>query len=142
VGLGDVVRRAIDRCAPRMPAPQFTSSFNPQVAADPERLTSAIEHLLRNAQDATGQNGSITLSLAADGGQVLLSIADTGSGMSQEFIKQRLFKPFDTTKGSKGMGIGAYQAREYIASLGGTLTVRSAPGAGTTFELRLKPAAP
>jgi putative PEP-CTERM system histidine kinase len=142
VGLGDVVRRAIERCAPRTPVPQFTSSLNPQVAADPERLTAAIEHILRNAQDATPESGSVTVSLETDGAHIVLSVADTGSGMSQEFVTRRLFKPFDTTKGSKGMGIGAYQAREYVTSLGGTLAVRSAPGSGTTFELRLKPVAP
>jgi putative PEP-CTERM system histidine kinase len=142
VGLGDVVRRAIDRCTPRTPVPRLVSELNPQVAADPERLTAAIEHLLRNAQDATPETGSITVSLATDGAYAVLAITDTGSGMSPEFVTQRLFKPFDTTKGSKGMGIGAYQAREYITMLGGALGVRSAPGAGSTFELRLKSAAP
>jgi signal transduction histidine kinase len=67
----------------------------------------------------------------------VLTVTDTGTGMTDEFIKERLFRPFDTTKGSKGMGIGAYQVREYVQSLGGRVVVRSAPGAGSTVTLRL-----
>jgi signal transduction histidine kinase len=48
-----------------------------------------------------------------------------------------LFRPFDSTKGSKGMGIGAYQAREYVQSLGGRVEVQSSPGDGTTFSIIL-----
>jgi signal transduction histidine kinase len=57
--------------------------------------------------------------------------------MSREFIEERLFKPFDTTKGSKGMGIGAYQARTFVAESGGSLDVVSARGEGTRFSIRL-----
>ena len=64
-------------------------------------------------------------------------ISDTGSGMSPEFVSERLFRPFDSTKGSQGMGIGAYQAREYVRMLGGQLEVKSALGEGSTFSLRL-----
>ena len=56
----------------------------------------------------------------------VLTVTDTGAGMSREFIQERLFKPFDTTKGSKGMGIGAYQVREYVQSLGGRVEVAAA----------------
>jgi signal transduction histidine kinase len=63
-------------------------------------------------------------------------VADTGSGMSEEFMRERLFKPFDSTK-SAGMGIGAFESREYIHQLGGTLQVRSAPEQGTTFTVSL-----
>jgi hypothetical protein len=63
-------------------------------------------------------------------------VTDTGAGMTREFILERLFKPFDTTKGSKGMGIGAYQVREYVQSLGGRVEVRSEPGKGTRMSLR------
>jgi signal transduction histidine kinase len=66
-----------------------------------------------------------------------LQVIDEGMGMDEEFVRNRLFKPFDTTKGAKGMGIGAYQAREYIRSLGGDVEVQSAPGSGTNFSIRL-----
>jgi signal transduction histidine kinase len=64
-------------------------------------------------------------------------VADNGAGMSPEFIRDRLFKPFDTTKGSKGMGIGAYQVREYVQSLGGRIVVESREDEGTRIELHL-----
>jgi signal transduction histidine kinase len=57
--------------------------------------------------------------------------------MSPEFIRERLFRPFDSTKGSHAMGIGAYQAREYARMLGGQLEVKSTEGQGTTFTLQL-----
>jgi len=66
-----------------------------------------------------------------------LTVTDTGTGMAREFIDQRLFKPFDSTKGSKGMGIGAYQVREYVRSLGGRVDVASEIGKGTRFTLRI-----
>ena len=58
-------------------------------------------------------------------------------GMDEAFIRDRLFKPFFTTKASRGMGIGAYQAREYVRSLGGSVGVDSTPGRGTVFRIRL-----
>jgi signal transduction histidine kinase len=57
--------------------------------------------------------------------------------MSQEFIRDRLFRPFDSTKGSQSMGIGAHQARDYAAALGGRLDVSSTVGEGTVFTMRL-----
>jgi len=57
--------------------------------------------------------------------------------MSPEFIRERLFRPFDSTRGSHAMGIGAYQAREYARMLGGQLEVKSKAGEGTIFDLRL-----
>ena len=55
--------------------------------------------------------------------------------MDKEFIEQRLFKPFDTTKGNAGMGIGAYDAKHYMESVEGYLTVRSEVGKGSCFML-------
>jgi signal transduction histidine kinase len=62
-------------------------------------------------------------------------IEDSGTGMDKQFIEERLFKPFDTTKGNAGMGIGAYDAKTYIESIGGKLTVLSEPGRGSCFTL-------
>ena len=60
-----------------------------------------------------------------------------GQGMDEAFIQNRLFRPFDTTKTGKGMGIGMYQARDCITNLGGEISVESVPGEGTTFFIRL-----
>jgi signal transduction histidine kinase len=76
------------------------------------------------------------------GDYACLTVEDSGSGMSEEFVKERLFKPFDTTKGSKGMGIGAYQVREYILGLRGWLKVDSKPGRGTVCTVWLPLHAP
>jgi signal transduction histidine kinase len=76
------------------------------------------------------------------GGQALIEVRDSGEGMSEEFIRRRLFKPFDTTKGSSGMGIGVYQARELIRSLGGEIRVTSSVGVGTTVAITLPLAQP
>jgi signal transduction histidine kinase len=57
--------------------------------------------------------------------------------MEPTFLRERLFRPFDSTKGSKGMGIGAYQAREFVRNAGGEITVESQAGQGTTFRISL-----
>ncbi|MDX1678306.1 ATP-binding protein, partial [Arsukibacterium sp.] len=68
-------------------------------------------------------------------GQLQLTIADTGCGMSEEFIQHRLFKAFDSTKGNAGMGIGAHDALHFVEEQGGQLIVSSQPGEGSTFTL-------
>jgi signal transduction histidine kinase len=57
--------------------------------------------------------------------------------MSTEFIKTRLFKPFDTTKGNAGMGIGVYEAKQFIESIAGTIKVTSRENQGSIFDIRL-----
>jgi putative PEP-CTERM system histidine kinase len=138
VRLRDAVERAVKRSKPREPAPSVKFDCGDvYLNADPERLTVIIEHLISNAQDATRQDGRIEISAYEDDGVAVISISDTGCGMSPEFISERLFRPFDSTKSSNSMGIGAYQAREYARMLGGHLEVRSHVGEGTTFSLRL-----
>ncbi|WP_375177125.1 XrtA/PEP-CTERM system histidine kinase PrsK [Marinobacter mobilis] len=124
------------------PAPVFapapTSVF---VNADPDQLKSVLGHLIQNAQDATPSDGEVSLTIKTSEGQAVLFIQDTGSGMSEEFIKFQLFKPFESTKGLTGMGIGAYQAREYVRKIGGNIDVTSEPGIGSCFSVRLPIAA-
>ena len=107
-----------------------------RVRAERERLTRAIGHLLQNALEATPPNGQVTLRGFEDTAQAVIEITDTGSGMEDEFIRTRLFQPFDSTKGA-GMGIGAYECRETVRALGGRLDVDSAPGRGTRFRISL-----
>ena len=95
------------------------------------------EHLVRNAQEATESDGTVAVEARKDDELITVSISDTGKGMSQEFIRERLFRPFDSTKGSESMGIGAYQARDYVRALGGQMEVSSQVGVGTTFVIRL-----
>ena len=72
-----------------------------------------------------------------DDDTVFVEVVDTGCGMDDTFVRLRLFRPFDTTKGNAGMGIGAYEAREFVSKRGGTLEVESALDEGTTFRFCL-----
>jgi putative PEP-CTERM system histidine kinase len=107
-----------------------------RVRAEAERLTRAIGHLLQNALEATPPDGEVTLRGFEESGWAIIEITDTGSGMDEEFIRTRLFQPFDSTKGA-GMGIGAYECRETVRAMGGQLELTSTPGRGTRFRLSL-----
>nr|WP_315219507.1 XrtA/PEP-CTERM system histidine kinase PrsK [uncultured Duganella sp.] len=100
------------------------------------RLERVLGHLLQNAIEATPHDGEVALRLRRDGEEVLVEISDTGQGMTPEFIRERLFKPFESTKAA-GMGIGAFESREYVTELGGRLEVHSVPQRGTTFRVVL-----
>jgi putative PEP-CTERM system histidine kinase len=138
VDITAVARAAVARSAERSPAVALQAADRElPVSADPERLAAVIDHVIRNAQDATPPGGSVALRLDAVGDEAHLHVVDEGAGMDAEFVRQRLFRPFDSTKGSKGMGIGAYQTREYARWLGGDVEVHSTPGKGTDFCIRL-----
>jgi putative PEP-CTERM system histidine kinase len=113
---------------------ESTSFF---VKADKNQLVAILGHLVQNAQDATDDDGKITISQKRSANGVVIEIEDTGSGMSEEFIKNNLFKPFKTTKGSKGMGIGVYESREIILAIGGQIEVSSEVDVGTCFRLTI-----
>lgn len=101
-----------------------------------ERLERVIGHVVQNAFDATNASGRVRLSLGRQGGQARIEVADTGQGMSREFIRDRLFKPFQTTK-EAGMGIGAYESFQYIQELGGKIEVDSELSKGTKVTILL-----
>lgn len=106
------------------------------VRADPSQLSRVIGHVLQNALEATLEQGHVILKVACNDERVSLDITDDGAGMTEDFVRDRLFRPFDSTKGA-GMGIGAYECREYVRSLGGQVQVDSAPGKGTRFSIQL-----
>jgi putative PEP-CTERM system histidine kinase len=106
------------------------------VAGDEDRLRALFGHMLRNALEATGERGGVTLSLGASGGRAIVEVSDTGAGMAADFVLNQLFKPFHSTK-SGGLGIGAYQCREYARELGGDIEVITSPGSGTTMRILL-----
>ncbi len=142
VPLAAIVQRAIQECGTQVPTPACATPVGDAcVRADLEQFATVLAHLIRNAQDAAGAAGHVTLRSSATTTRAVLEIEDDGPGMDAEFIHNRLFQPFFTTKASKGMGIGAYQAREYVHSLGGTLRVDSRPGHGTVFSVEVPLAA-
>ncbi|MEO6080776.1 MAG: XrtA/PEP-CTERM system histidine kinase PrsK [Steroidobacteraceae bacterium] len=132
--LAGCAERAARHCN-GMPLPQVVVESRPVVFADPDQLTAVIEHAIRNAQDATPPEGQVRVEVGSIKERPLLAVIDTGSGMDAQFVRERLFRPFDTTKGSRGMGIGAFQIREYLRSLGGEVEVQSEPGKGTRISM-------
>jgi putative PEP-CTERM system histidine kinase len=104
--------------------------------ADPLRLEQAIAHLVQNAIDASAADVPVTISIERRESDAILTISDRGTGMSAEFIRNRLFRPFASTKES-GFGIGAYEARALIAAMNGRVEVASWEGRGSRFSIIL-----
>jgi putative PEP-CTERM system histidine kinase len=114
------------------------SAENCFIRANSIKLTGILTNLVQNAKDACQQSGGrVKFELEKQSDYAIIKIIDNGIGMTQTFIAERLFKPFDTTKGNAGMGIGAYEARDYVLKQGGALTVDSVPNEGSTFTIRL-----
>jgi putative PEP-CTERM system histidine kinase len=143
VELNALVQEAVSACSRNGAVSPTVNGYKPLwVHAQMDRLASVVGHVIANAQEATKAGDSIKVSVGERDGKALIEVRDSGAGMSEEFIRRRLFKPFDTTKGSAGMGIGVYQAREVIRSLGGDMTVSSSVGSGTTVSIVLPIARP
>jgi putative PEP-CTERM system histidine kinase len=107
-----------------------------EVEVDPDMMEKIIHNLVANAYEAMPSGGKLTLSLFPEGERVKLSVQDTGVGMTPEFIKSNLFRPFQSTK-RRGLGIGLYQCRKLLERLGGKIDVRSLPDRGCEFILSL-----
>jgi len=118
----------------------------PETVALDRRLTlRVLVNLLTNARESLGGPGEIELAAgvesdAAGAQSLVFRVRDTGRGMSEEFIRTSLFRPFATTK-STGLGVGLSQCRSIVEALGGAITVESRPGTGTTFAVHLPLAA-
>ena len=128
----------ITKCGDLKPIPALRlNDKGLRIRADRDSLMMIISHLIRNAQEATPEQGFIDVRLTKRQDRAIIEIEDNGAGMSDVFLKNRLFKPFETTKSDKGMGIGVFQAQEYLRNLGGDIEVESKLGVGTTFFLYL-----
>ncbi len=137
VDVGDVVRRVqslrtTGRSGLKLSAPDGILAW-----AHEDRLERVIAHLVQNAFDASGNAPDIDVNVGREGEDVLIDVNDRGIGMSEEFIRDRLFKPFQTTKDT-GMGIGAFESQQYIQQVGGRIEVESRPQAGTRVRVRLR----
>lgn len=106
------------------------------VEARREGLEQALVHLVQNAIDASDDKAPIFLRVHTDGLYGVVEIVDSGSGMTPEFVRTQLFKPFVSSKPG-GFGIGAFEARELITAMRGRLDVESREGLGTRFFVRL-----
>ena len=108
----------------------------PKILADGQQLQSVCTNLLLNASDAVGTNGRITVETTRQGEWVALFVSDNGCGMSEQFIKNSLFRPFRSTK-KKGLGIGMFQSKTIVEAHQGKIHVESQLGVGTTFRVML-----
>jgi putative PEP-CTERM system histidine kinase len=137
VDLQDVVLSALKSKAPMTPRPTIrVEAPGIRTLAHRERLDRVVGHLLQNAAEATPASGTIEVRVRAEDQSAIIEVQDTGVGMSEDFIRTRLFKPFESTK-KNGMGIGIYESREYIRELGGHLDVESRETEGTRFSIAL-----
>ena len=134
-----VLERAVAERSAHAPAPvlQVETAAAEEVCIDAERLQAVLRNVIQNAQDATDRSGHVAVTLRADADMVTIDIEDDGCGMDEEFVRERLFRPFDSTKGLAGMGIGAYECKSLVALAGGRVDVDSEPGRGTRFRIRL-----
>jgi len=136
VDLEAVAHRIAKAKAPQLPHVEVQVRAAVVARGQSERVERVIGHLVQNALDATPPAGRIWIEIGREGSMATLQVGDTGHGMSAEFVRERLFKPFNTTK-QAGMGIGAYESRQYIQELGGDIRVESNENAGTRFFVKL-----
>jgi signal transduction histidine kinase len=108
----------------------------PTILADRNQLQSVITNLVLNARDAVGPEGKISIETKTSGQWVTLLVSDNGCGMSAAFVRDSLFRPFQTTK-KKGLGVGMFQTKMIVEAHRGSIQVKSEPGQGTTFEVIL-----
>ena len=139
VQLGPLVKKLHDRFSPQHRI-DVSAIADCTVQANREALSQALVHLLQNGIDATQGDMPVNLHVASDGLNGRIEIVDSGSGMTAEFLRNGLFRPFVSSKNG-GFGIGAFEARELIQSMGGRIDVTSREGLGTRFVITLPLAA-
>ncbi len=138
VDLAALVEEVITSKQHQLPSPGFHAhSQDSFVTLEKGRLRNVLAHLVDNAQQATEDDGEVLLTLSALKNIYVIEIRDSGHGMDEDFIRERLFKAFDTTKGNAGMGIGMFESREFIRQLGGDIRVQSKPEKGTIITLNI-----
>ncbi|WP_370188543.1 XrtA/PEP-CTERM system histidine kinase PrsK [Qipengyuania sp.] len=133
--LADTTRQVAERLGKVHPVALLHSEVV-AVEGNPEALDQALVHLVQNAIEASDPSSSVMLEVMSDGLCGKIHIIDNGAGMSPQFLRKGLFKPFVSSK-SGGFGIGAFEARELIRSMGGRIEVESREGLGTRFTISL-----
>jgi C4-dicarboxylate-specific signal transduction histidine kinase len=136
VELGPLVQRLQDMARSRGRELQVRQLARLATRGHEERLERVLGHLVHNALDATAGGGEVWMAVQRQSGQVLVEVGDSGVGMSDEFVRTRLFRPFSSTKES-GMGIGSHESLQYIRELGGQIDVDTRPGHGTVMRVLL-----
>jgi putative PEP-CTERM system histidine kinase len=136
IDLHSLVRRVCSSRSGAAVTVEFESQGSGFTLGHEDRLEHVIGHLLQNAIDATAAGGCVRVRVDSRDRQTVITVSDEGVGMTAEFLRDRLFKPFQTTKAT-GMGIGVYESAQYVARLGGDIRIESTPGAGTRVYVSL-----
>ncbi len=136
VNLADIARRVQSSKARQGRTVNLSIGETVTTRGHEERIERIIGHMVQNALDATPVDGKVWISVDRQSGQAVIEVGDTGQGMSEEFVRERLFKPFQTTK-QTGMGIGAYESFQYVQELGGRIQVESQIDRGTRITMLL-----
>ena len=137
IALPELLREVVAGSQTARPVPVLEIREPAEVTGDREGLKNVLLHLVRNAQEATPDDGRVRLTLYTEDTWAVILMEDNDSGIDEEFLRRRLFRPFQTTKGNAGMGIGLYEARDQILRMGGRIDVHSRVGEGTLSTLRL-----
>ena len=103
---------------------------------DGEEIKKIIVNLVQNALDASNELGTVLVETRKENNGVCIRVTDNGSGMTEDFMKNQLFRPFRTTK-EAGLGIGLYQCRQIVEAHDGKIEVKSEIGKGTVFTIYL-----
>ena len=136
VDLGSVIRNVCAAKSAQNLAIEMDASSTVFGVGHVDQLEHVIGHLVQNALDATADGGRVSVRLDRDESTAVIEVVDSGVGMAPEFVRDRLFKPFQTTKTS-GMGVGVYESAQYVTGLGGRILVDSTPNAGTRIRVVL-----
>ena len=119
------------------PKPSFSGSSQLTMLGQISSLQTCLVNLVNNAIEACDSEGQVAIEVSDGKDFCAIRIIDDGVGMSEEFLNHQLFRPFQTNKGVKGMGLGLYQCRTILEELGGSIEVQSELHVGTTVELHL-----
>jgi putative PEP-CTERM system histidine kinase len=137
VDISAVINSVIEQRNIELPKVTFDKINHCEMAIDNETFHSVLNHLIQNAQEATSKDGWVKVELTQRENHIGIKISDNGCGMSTDFINNRLFKPFDTTKGNAGMGIGVFEAKQFFEGIAGIIKVESIEDKGTVFIIDL-----
>lgn len=135
IDLASLAKQVAERFRATHPV-ALTRAESVEVMGNPEALEQTLVHLVQNAIDASEPDMPVYLDVTAEGLNGSVEVIDTGCGMTPEFVRTGLFKPFVSSKPG-GFGIGAFEARELVKAMGGRVTVESREGLGTRFSVVL-----
>ncbi|MBL0125779.1 MAG: PEP-CTERM system histidine kinase PrsK [Betaproteobacteria bacterium] len=137
VDLEAMIRRIIHAKAREAKKIDLDMEPNLRILAHEDRIERVVGHIVQNAIEATEpNNGDVTVRVFRVGGGAVVEVADNGVGMTEAFVREHLFHPFQTTK-PQGMGIGMYESSQYVNGIGGRIAVTSSQNVGTRFNVFL-----